>query len=133
MIRQHLFQPCIPTRAIKVPTGPDWLHEVKHDGYWLIVQRDGDRVRLFTRSGYDWTARYPWIVEAALKNRQKHFVDRRRGRGARESTADPTSTRCIPASTTKRFSFTPSTCWPVTATTCGLCRYQCARQTFSGF
>jgi len=34
----------------------------------------GDRVRLITRGGYDWTKRYPWIVEAALKNRQKHFV-----------------------------------------------------------
>jgi hypothetical protein len=31
-------------------------------------------VRLFTRNGYDWTKRYPWIVESALKNRQKHFV-----------------------------------------------------------
>ena len=33
MPRQHIFQPCIPTRATKVPTGPDWLHEIKHDGY----------------------------------------------------------------------------------------------------
>jgi hypothetical protein len=43
MPRQYVFQPCIPTRAIKVPTGPDWLHEIKHDGYRLIVQRDGAR------------------------------------------------------------------------------------------
>jgi ATP-dependent DNA ligase len=35
---------------------------------------DGDRVRLITRGGYDWTKRYPWIVEAALKNRSKQFV-----------------------------------------------------------
>jgi bifunctional non-homologous end joining protein LigD len=33
-----------------------------------------DRVRLITRNGHDWTKRYPWIVEAALKNRQKQFV-----------------------------------------------------------
>jgi bifunctional non-homologous end joining protein LigD len=38
------------------------------------VERDGDRVRLITRGGYDWTKRYPWIVEAALKNRHKQFV-----------------------------------------------------------
>jgi ATP-dependent DNA ligase len=38
------------------------------------VERDGDRVRLITRGGYDWTKRYPWIVEAALKSRTKHFV-----------------------------------------------------------
>jgi bifunctional non-homologous end joining protein LigD len=38
------------------------------------VERNGDRVRLITRNGYDWTKRYPWIVESALKNRQKQFV-----------------------------------------------------------
>ena len=38
------------------------------------VERDGDRVRLITRGGYNWTDRYPWIVEAALKDRQKRFV-----------------------------------------------------------
>jgi bifunctional non-homologous end joining protein LigD len=57
-----------------VPDRPDWLHEVKYDGYRLRVERDGVRVRLITRGGYDWTKRYPWIVEAALKNRQKRFV-----------------------------------------------------------
>ena len=38
------------------------------------LERDGDRVRLITRGGYNWTSRYPWIVEAALKNRVKQFV-----------------------------------------------------------
>jgi len=47
---------------------------VKYDGYRLIVARDGDRVRLFTRNGHDWSGRYPWIVEAARKNRHKQFV-----------------------------------------------------------
>jgi bifunctional non-homologous end joining protein LigD len=47
---------------------------VKYDGYRLRGERDGDRVRLFTRNGYDWTARYPWIVEAARVIRQKRFV-----------------------------------------------------------
>src|SRR5258707_13408230 len=68
------FEPCIPTRGAKVPAGPDWLHEIKHDGYRLIVQREGKRVRLFTRNGYDWTDRYPLIAEAALKNRTTSFV-----------------------------------------------------------
>jgi bifunctional non-homologous end joining protein LigD len=68
------FEFCIPTRSTAVPTGPDWLHEIKYDGYRLRLERDWDRVRLITRGGYDWTKRYPWIVEAALKNRQKHFV-----------------------------------------------------------
>jgi bifunctional non-homologous end joining protein LigD len=37
---------------------------VRYDGYRLRLERDGDRVRLITRGGYDWTDRYPWIVEA---------------------------------------------------------------------
>ena len=69
-----MYEFCLPTRSTSVPTGPEWLHEIKFDGYRLIVQRSGDRVRLFTRGGYDWTRHYPWIVEAALKNRHKHFV-----------------------------------------------------------
>jgi bifunctional non-homologous end joining protein LigD len=59
--------PCIPTRAFKVPSGPDWIHEVKHDGYWLQVRREGEAVRLYTRRGFDWTDRYPAIVRTALK------------------------------------------------------------------
>jgi len=47
---------------------------VKYDGYRLRLERDGDRVRLITRGGYNWTDRYPWIVEAALKNRHRQFV-----------------------------------------------------------
>ena len=68
------FEFCIPTRGVKVPSGTDWLHEIKYDGYRLRVERNGDRVRLITRGGYDWTKRYPWIVEAALKNRYTQFV-----------------------------------------------------------
>ena len=58
--------PLIHTAPI---AGFEWLHEVKHDGYRLIVQRDGQRVRLFTPNGHDWSGRYPLIVEAALRNR----------------------------------------------------------------
>ncbi len=59
------IEPQIPTRADKVPVGPQWIHEIKHDGYRLIVRRQGERVRLFTRRGYDWSDRYPLIVAAA--------------------------------------------------------------------
>jgi hypothetical protein len=48
-MRKIEFLPCIPTRGTRVPAGPDWLHEIKHDGYRLIVQREGKRVRLFTK------------------------------------------------------------------------------------
>jgi bifunctional non-homologous end joining protein LigD len=68
------FDFCLPTRSTSVPSGPDWFHEVKYDGYRLRLERDGDRVRLITRGGYDWTKRYLWIAEAARKVRQKRFV-----------------------------------------------------------
>ena len=38
--------------------GPQWIHEIKRDGF------HGDRVRLFTRRGYDWADRYPLITKA---------------------------------------------------------------------
>ena len=38
------------------------------------MERDGDRVRLMTRGGYDWTERFPWIVEAARRNGVKQFI-----------------------------------------------------------
>jgi len=69
-----MYDFCLPTRGLQVPAGPEWLHEIKYDGFRMLVQRDGERVRLITRGGYDWTKRYPWIVQAALKNRHKHFV-----------------------------------------------------------
>ncbi|MCS3898452.1 hypothetical protein M2171_007585 [Bradyrhizobium japonicum USDA 38] len=68
------FEFCLPTAAKVVPAGPDWIHEIKYDGYRLRVERQGKTVRLFTRNGHDWTKRYPWIVEAALKNREQQFV-----------------------------------------------------------
>ncbi len=61
----------IPTRGTKVPAGPEWLHEIKHDGYRLIVQR----VRACGYSpGYDWSDCYPLLVEAALRNKASSFV-----------------------------------------------------------
>jgi bifunctional non-homologous end joining protein LigD len=44
------FDFCIPTRGTRVPAGPDWLHEIKYDGYRLRVERNGNRLRLITRN-----------------------------------------------------------------------------------
>ncbi|MCK1577009.1 RNA ligase family protein [Bradyrhizobium sp. 174] len=68
------YELCLASAGKQVASGPDWIHEVKHDGYRMLVIRADSRVRLLSRNGTDWTRRYPWIVEAALKNRQKHFV-----------------------------------------------------------
>jgi bifunctional non-homologous end joining protein LigD len=71
----HKFTFCLPTTGKAVPAGPEWFHEIKYDGYRLRIERDGDAVRLITRGGYDWTTRYPWIAEAALRNRTKLVID----------------------------------------------------------
>src|SRR6516165_7204612 len=71
---EGFVEPCIPIRATRPPSGPDWIHEIKHDGYRLIVRRDGDNVRLYTRRGYDWSDRYPAISRAAAKLRARSFT-----------------------------------------------------------
>ncbi|MCA6112660.1 ATP-dependent DNA ligase [Bradyrhizobium cenepequi] len=68
------IEPALPTAIERVPTGARWIHEIKHDGYRLIVQREGKIVRLWTKNGYDWSKRFPLIQEAALRNRQSSFV-----------------------------------------------------------
>jgi bifunctional non-homologous end joining protein LigD len=72
--RPGFIEPCIPTRVDKPPVGPDWIHEIKHDGYRLIVRKKDDRVRLFTRRGYDWTDRFPLIREAVAALRPAVLV-----------------------------------------------------------
>ena len=49
-----------------MPAGRGWLHEAKYDGYRIIGRRAGDDVTLFSRSGLDWTVRFPAIAEALL-------------------------------------------------------------------
>ncbi len=71
--------PCQPTKAAKPPTGPLWVHEIKHDGYRLMVRRDGSRVRCFTRNGHDWADRFPAIVDAASSLKATSFLIARRG------------------------------------------------------
>jgi bifunctional non-homologous end joining protein LigD len=59
-------EPCLPNPAEKSPAGTGWLHEIKHDGFRMLVRRDAAGVRLFTRNGHDWTGRFPLIARAAL-------------------------------------------------------------------
>src|SRR3954447_2338508 len=46
------------------PDGPEWLHEIKFDGYRMHARLDRGSVRLLTRTGLDWTQKYPLIAEA---------------------------------------------------------------------
>jgi len=65
------LEPELCKLASQAPEGAHWLHEIKLDGYRLIALLAGKRVRLLTRGGEDWTARFPRIARAlaALESR----------------------------------------------------------------
>jgi ATP-dependent DNA ligase len=62
-----LYAFSLPTKSDKVPTGSDWIHEIKYDGYRMLVVRERDRVRLISRGGRDWADPFSLIVAGALK------------------------------------------------------------------
>jgi bifunctional non-homologous end joining protein LigD len=63
-----LFVPFQLSQSVeKPPSGPQWVHEIKLDGYRMAARIDNGRVQLLTRTGLDWTAKYPSAV-AALAN-----------------------------------------------------------------
>jgi bifunctional non-homologous end joining protein LigD len=57
--------PCDPTLRERAPDGPDWLHEIKIDGYRAQLHVHDGTVRVFSRSGYDWTEQFGQIARAA--------------------------------------------------------------------
>src|SRR6266851_209209 len=56
------------------PQGPEWLHEIKHDGYRMHARLDHDRGQLLTRTGLDWTHKYPPIAAALSVLRQTRHI-----------------------------------------------------------
>jgi bifunctional non-homologous end joining protein LigD len=64
----------LPTKTTEPPSGPLWLHEIKHDGFRVIARKDGHRVRLYSRSGNDLTWRFPLIVRALARLRSRSVI-----------------------------------------------------------
>src|SRR5262245_27044609 len=62
------IEPCLPSPADHPPSGPDWIHEIKLDGF------RASGVRLLTRNGHDWTGRFPLIAAAAAALRARSFL-----------------------------------------------------------
>jgi ATP-dependent DNA ligase len=58
------IQPCLPKPAKEPPAGPDWIHEIKHDGFRILARRNATGVWLYTRNGSNFADRFPRIVEA---------------------------------------------------------------------
>ncbi|RVG69913.1 non-homologous end-joining DNA ligase [Sinorhizobium meliloti] len=61
------IEPCLALLKPAPPKGPDWVFEVKWDGYRLAIHIEPKGVRIITRGGHDWTHRFPAIAEAAGK------------------------------------------------------------------
>jgi bifunctional non-homologous end joining protein LigD len=65
--------PCLPTKT-DMPSGGEWLHEIKHDGFRIIARKTGAQVRLYSRPGNDLTHRFPLIVETLARLRSRSCI-----------------------------------------------------------
>ena len=65
------IEPQLPSLVDQPPEGAKWIYEVKHDGYRTLLAVQRGSVVAYTRNGFDWTDRYPRIVEAAGRLRCK--------------------------------------------------------------
>jgi ATP-dependent DNA ligase len=59
---------------LKLPSGGEWLHEIKHDGFRVIARKNGAHVKLYSRPGNDLTYRFPLIVETLSRLRSRSCV-----------------------------------------------------------
>jgi bifunctional non-homologous end joining protein LigD len=66
--------PCLPSKTDKLPSGREWLHEIKHDGFRVIARKNGAQVRLYSRPGNDLTYRFPLIVETFARLRLRSCI-----------------------------------------------------------
>ena len=61
------MRPCLPTLVDAPPTGPQWVHEIKWDGYRVSAYVEEGRATIRTRNGHDWTKRFPAIAASLAK------------------------------------------------------------------
>ena len=66
-LKPGFIAPLLPTLVDEPPTGPGWIHEIKHDGWRVQLVIDGDRVRAFTRNGSDYSRQMAPVVRAAAE------------------------------------------------------------------
>jgi ATP-dependent DNA ligase len=58
--RNLSFEPCLPRPAKAPPSGADWIHEIKHDGFRIIGRKDAVGVRLITATGTTSAVAFRW-------------------------------------------------------------------------
>jgi bifunctional non-homologous end joining protein LigD len=66
--------PSLPTKTDKLPSGGQWLHEIKHDGFRIIARKSDGWVRLYSCPGNDFTGQFPLIVEALERLRSRSCI-----------------------------------------------------------
>src|SRR6476620_3320404 len=66
--------PCLPSKTERLPSGSDWLHEIKHDGFRVIARKNAAQVKLYSRPGNDLTYRFPLIVETLARLRSRSCI-----------------------------------------------------------
>jgi bifunctional non-homologous end joining protein LigD len=59
------IEPLLASGRHKTPSGDLWVHEIKYDGYRIQLHKSDAATKVYTRRGYDWSARFPTIVEGA--------------------------------------------------------------------
>jgi ATP-dependent DNA ligase len=92
----------------QLPSGRQWLHEIKHDGFRVIARKDGAKVRLYSRPGNDLTYRFPLIVGSLARLRSRScIIDGRPSPATRA--AHPASSVSVTADTTPACFRTPPT------------------------
>jgi len=67
-------EPQLATLVSTPPVGNDWVHEIKLDGYRLLLRIERGQARLLTRNRLDWTDRFPAVAEAAAGLRVKEAL-----------------------------------------------------------
>src|SRR5215471_14343265 len=65
------IKPQLTRVAYEAPAGDDWLHEIKYDGYRMHARLDRGKIQLLTRTGLDWSRRYPRTIEVLRSLRVK--------------------------------------------------------------
>jgi bifunctional non-homologous end joining protein LigD len=66
--------PCLPTKTTQLPSGGQWLHEIKHDDFRIIARKSSGRVTLYSRPGNDLSRRFPLIVETLARLRSRSCI-----------------------------------------------------------
>jgi hypothetical protein len=95
--RPPAFRPVqLATLVDAMPAGDRWIHEMKYDGYRILVAVGGGEARAYTRSGLDWSDRFPSILSETSKLK---------GYGARSGY--DVRTRCIRGYTERRQGVSP--------------------------